>query len=135
VNFPAIALLFAIIAMMAFIYPSRPSVIFQEKPQQTKAVSPFPENIAKIFENSCFDCHSDASSNEKALAKMNLSKWNDLSAAKKVGKLQDIEDILKKGDMPPAKYVDRYPDHAPSQEQKDIIIKWAETESDKLMGN
>ena len=66
---------------------------------------------------------------------MNLSKWNDLSAAKKVGKLQDIEDILKKGDMPPAKYVDRYPDHAPSQEQKDIIIKWAETESDKLMGN
>ena len=66
---------------------------------------------------------------------MNLSKWNDLSAAKKVGRLQDIEDILKKGEMPPAKYVDKYPDRAPSKEQKDTIIKWAEDESNKLLGN
>lgn len=134
-NLPAIVLVIAVIAMMAFIYPSRSSERNNTNPPQEKVVSPFPENVAKILENSCFDCHSDASSNEKALAKMNLSKWNDLSAAKKVGRLQDIEDILKKGDMPPAKYVAKYPDHAPSQEQKDIIIKWAEAESDKLLGN
>lgn len=134
-NLPAIVLVIAVIAMMAFIYPSRSSERNNTNPPQEKVVSPFPENVAKILENSCFDCHSDASSNEKALAKMNLSKWNDLSAAKKVGRLQDIEDILKKGDMPPAKYVAKYPDRAPSQEQKDIIIKWAEAESDKLLGN
>ena len=104
-------------------------------PHRKRLLSPFPENIAKIFENSCFDCHGDVSSNEKALAKMDLSKWNDLSTAKKVGKLQDIKDILKKGDMPPAKYVAKYPDRAPRKEQKEIIIKWAEEESDKLFGN
>lgn len=127
--------IFAIIAFMAFIYPAKPAENKNANPPQERVKSPFPENIAKLFENSCFDCHSDASSNEKALAKMNLSKWNDLSTAKKVGKLQDIQDILKKGDMPPAKYVAKYPDRAPSQEQKDIIIKWAGEESDRLMGN
>ena len=134
-NFPAIVLFFSISALMAFINPSRPSFGSQVNPPQEKVVSPFPQDIAKILENSCFDCHSDASSNEKALAKMNLSKWNDLSAAKKVAKLQDIEDILKKGDMPPAKYVAKYPDRAPSKEQKDVIIKWADSESNKLLGN
>jgi hypothetical protein len=134
-NLPLIVLVIAILAMMAFIYPSRPSDRNNANPPQERVASPFPENVAKIFENSCFDCHSDASSNEKALAKMNLSKWNDLTAAKKVGRLQDIQDILKKGDMPPAKYAAKYPDRAPNKEQKDIIIKWAGEESDKLMGN
>jgi hypothetical protein len=66
---------------------------------------------------------------------MNLSKWKDLTNAKKVGIMQDMVDILKKGDMPPAKYVAKYPDRAPSIEQKDTIIKWAQAESDKLLGN
>src|SRR5512138_3612592 len=118
-NLPLIVLVIAILAMMAFIYPSGSSVRNNANPPQERVASPFPENIAKILENSCFDCHSDASSNEKAVAKMNLSKWNDLSAAKKVGKLQDIQDMLNKGDMPPAKYVAKYPDRAPSKEQKD----------------
>jgi hypothetical protein len=134
-NLPAIVLVISVIGLMAFIYPSRPSERNNNFLPQERVASPFPENIAKILENSCFDCHSDASSNEKALAKMNLSKWNDLSAAKKVGRLQDIQDILKKGDMPPAKYVAKYPDRAPTKDQKDIIIKWAEEESNKLLGN
>ena len=134
-NLPAIVLVITVIAMMAFIYPFRSSERINANPPQEKVVSPFPENVVKIFQNCCFDCHGEASSNEKALAKMDLSKWNELSNSKKVGRMQDIIDILKKGDMPPAKYAAKYPDRAPSQEQKDIIIKWAQKESDKLLGN
>jgi hypothetical protein len=134
-NFPIIAFVIAILAMMAFIYPFGPDEIKSSIPPLQRVESPFPENISKLFENSCFDCHSDISSNEKALAKMNLSKWNDLDNAKKVGKMQDIMDVLTKDKMPPSKYVEKYPDRAPTQAQKDTIIKWAQEESDKLLGN
>jgi hypothetical protein len=134
-SFPVIILVIAVFAMMAFIIPSGPDHSKHSIPPQVRVASPFPENIAKLFENSCFDCHSDISSNEKALEKMNLSKWNDLDNAKKLGKMQDIIDVLTKDKMPPSKYVAKYPDRAPTQEQRDTIIKWAQEESDKLLGN
>lgn len=135
VNLPISVSVIAVSALMAFIYPSSPPATGNPNPPQEKVVSPFPENIDKLFESSCFDCHSDKSSNEKALEKMDLSKYTELTPVKKISILQDIADILKKGKMPPAKYVDKYPDRAPSQEQKDTIIKWAEDEADKILGN
>jgi hypothetical protein len=131
----SIAIFVTFLAIMAFTVPVNIFSGNRVNPPQEKVVSPFPENVAKVLETSCYDCHSDASSNVKATGKLNFSKWNDLTAAQKVGKMQDIMDVTKKGDMPPAKYVTNYPDRAPGQEQKDIVIKWATEESDKLLGN
>jgi len=132
---PGIVLFAVVLAAMAFNFPASKTSCDQVNPPQLLVISPFPENVAKVLETSCYDCHSDASSNVKSVGKLNFSKWNDLTDAQKVGKMQDIIDITKKGDMPPAKYVTNYPDRAPSQEQKDTIIKWATEESDKLIGN
>jgi hypothetical protein len=129
-----IILFAAVLAVMAFTYPAGNPSTNRINPPQEKVAPAFPENVAKVLETSCFDCHSDASSNAKALLKINFSKWNDMSDAKKVGKMQDIKDMVTKGDMPPKKYVTNYPDRAPGQEQKDIIIKWVDEESAKLMG-
>lgn len=133
--FTGIILFIAVLAFMAFNFPSSNFSGNSINPPQEKVVSPFPDSVAKVLENSCYDCHSDASSNMKALGKMNLSRWNEMDAAKKVAKLQDMIDILKKGDMPPAKYVEKFPDRTLGKEQKDLIINWANTETDKLMGN
>jgi hypothetical protein len=125
------AALFAVIlAMMAFTYPYGKNF----NPPQDKVVSVFPEDVQKVLETSCYDCHSDAASNAKAKMKLNFSKWSELSDAKKVGKMEAINDVVKKGDMPPAKYVTNNPVGAVGQEQKDIINKWATEESAKLMG-
>jgi len=132
---PVVVLFTAVLAVMAFNYPVAGDSGNFVNPPQEKVVPVFPENVAKVLETSCYDCHSDASSNEKALLKVNFSKWNDQTAAQKVAKMQDITDVLKKGDMPPAKYTAKYPDRAMNQEQKDLIMKWAAEESDKLMGN
>jgi hypothetical protein len=131
----SIAICVTFLAIMAFTIPVNIFSGNQVNPPQEKVVSPFPENVAKVLETSCYDCHGETSSNAKALGKLDFSKWNDLKASQKVGKMQDIIDVVKKGDMPPAKYVTHYPDRAPTQEQKDIVIKWANEESDKLMGN
>jgi hypothetical protein len=132
---PGFVLFAAFLAVMAFNYPAGSATNNCVKPPQEKVEPVFPENVEKILKLSCFDCHGDASSNAKALGKVNFSKWNDLTRAQKVGKMQDMIDVLQKGEMPPAKYLTNYPDHAPGQEQKDTLIKWANDETDKLMGN
>jgi hypothetical protein len=129
-----IALFAAALAVMAFTYPAGRHSSHSLNPPQEKVVPAFPENVAKVLETSCYDCHSDASSNFKAKGKINFSKWNELTDAKKVGKMEAINDIVKKGDMPPARYISNNPDKAPGQEQKDIISKWVTEESAKLMG-
>lgn len=124
-----IAMSFAMLALMAFTYPR-----FSNPNPQEKPASSFPEDVEKVFQASCYDCHSDAASNAKAKLKLNLSKWDELSDAKKIGKMEKINEVISKGDMPPGKYVEKYPDHAPTPEQKSLIDTWVTEESKKLMG-
>lgn len=120
----------AAFAMMAF---TNPKITGFNAPQE-KATAVFPEDVQKVLETSCFDCHTDAASNSKAKMKLNFSKWSELSDSKKVGKMEGISEVIKSGDMPPGKYINNYPDKALSQEQKDLISKWVTDESAKLMG-
>ena len=120
---------FAVITLAAFNIPSQIYPAPQDKP-----VSIFPEDVAKIIETSCFDCHSDAASNAKAKMKLNFSKWGELTDAKKVGKMTDINDVIKNNDMPPGKYLEKHPESALNADQKAIVEKWIAEESKKLMG-
>jgi hypothetical protein len=128
--FPIMLMIAAALAVMAFTFPSVKTV----NPPQDKPASVFPDTIQKIFESSCFDCHSDAASNAKAKMKLNFSKWSELTDAKKVGKMEGISEVIKSGDMPPGKYVEKFPDKALTMEQKDVVNKWITGESAKLMG-
>jgi hypothetical protein len=128
--YSSIVILAAALAMMAFAY--RTGKTFN--PPQDKPASVFPENVQKILENICFNCHDDASSNAKAKAKVNFSTWGEMSDAKKVAKMQNISDEITKDDMPPAKYTNDHPDKALTKEQKDILNKWITGETAKLMG-
>lgn len=98
------------------------------------AAQALPEDVAAIFENTCKGCHSSESSNVKAKTKLNFSNWSEMSDAKKVGKIEKIADVVKAGDMPPAKFLEKYPERALKQEQKDVIAQWAASESKKLLG-
>jgi hypothetical protein len=115
--------------VMAFAIPSGKRI----NPPQDQAQPVFPENVQKIIENSCFDCHSVTSSNEKARTKLNFSEWSGLSDAKKIGNMEDIKKVVRDGDMPPLKYVSKFPDKTLVLEQKNILYKWIDEESDKLL--
>lgn len=122
--------LFAFAAILAFRAPEKKVVPYH--PQDEKAM--FPENISTIFETSCYDCHSEASNNFKAKSKLNLTKWNDLSDAKKVGKMENISEVVKKGDMPPKKYLEKNPAATLDKEKVNAVTGWATEETNKLMG-
>jgi hypothetical protein len=120
----------AAFVVMAFTFPSG----INSNPPQDKTAAMFPDDVQKIIESSCYDCHSGTSSNEKALEKLNFSHWGDLSKSKIVGKMNAIEKMLKEDEMPPVKYLNKNPGKALSKEQKGILYKWIDEESDKLMG-
>ena len=94
----------------------------------------WPEEVMTVLERSCFDCHTSESSNVKAKSKLNFSKWEELKPTKQVGKLDGIRETIEKGDMPPKKYLEKYPDNALSEEEVKMITEWANAEMDKLMG-
>ncbi len=123
-------LLLAALAFMAFAAPTGKDI----NPPQDKTAALFPEDIQKIMETSCYDCHTAASTGEKAKMKLNFSKWSEMTSAKKVGKLEGITEVITSGDMPPAKYLAKFPDKALTTEQKEQVTKWIAEESSKLMG-
>ncbi len=123
-------MLTAALAFMAFTLPSGNDI----NPPQDKAAALFPDDIQKIMETSCYDCHTDASTGEKAKLKLNFSKWSEMTTAKKVGKLEGISEVVKSGDMPPEKYLAKFPDKALTTEQKELVTKWIAEETSKLMG-
>lgn len=93
----------------------------------------FPEEVTKILETSCFDCHTTGAKSEKALNKLNFSTWNDNSKGKKVYRLDEINEEIKEGNMPPKKYLNYYPKKKLTKEQAALISKWVKVEGDKLL--
>jgi hypothetical protein len=94
----------------------------------------FPEKITQILQHSCYDCHTTASSNEKAKGKLNFDQWNELTNIKKIDLMDDICTEVQKGKMPPEKYLTYHPDNKPTAEQVQTICSWVDEESTKLMG-
>lgn len=94
----------------------------------------FPENVAQILQLSCYDCHTSASKNIKAKAKLNFDDWNELTTVQKVGAMDEICTEITNAGMPPEKYVSNYPDRKLSPEQVELVCTWVDAESKKIMG-
>jgi len=95
--------------------------------------SAIPENINKIFKVSCLNCHG-SNGRLLALAKLNLSKWDEFTAAEKVNKAAGICYEMTEGKMPPKSARKSNPELIPSAEQIESICKWSESLKPKAEG-
>lgn len=98
----------------------------------TASPNEFPEDVAKILKVHCMDCHVTTSKNDKAKKKLNFDKWDELNMLKKTGKLNDIVEVVKEGEMPPEKYLNHYPEKKLTEEQTKTLVKWAEKTMDSF---
>jgi hypothetical protein len=87
---------------------------------------PIPENINKIFQNSCTPCHGKEGGRFPH-SRLNLSKWAGYGAEKEAEKAALICSTLSKGSMPPKSRRESHPELNPTKEQVDLICKWAES--------
>ncbi len=122
---------FAIVFLMltaAFI-----SVAFIARPPQSQIE--MPDNIEKIVEKSCFGCHNTDSQNEDAKEALDFKTMDELRKVKKITTLREIAETVEKGEMPPKRFLENYPDRKPSKDEAAALVDWAKKESKKLIGN
>ncbi|HPE55838.1 MAG TPA: heme-binding domain-containing protein [Bacteroidales bacterium] len=93
-----------------------------------------PDNVNEILDNKCFGCHNVDAKSDKAKEKLLLDQLTTLSKAKIVAKLDDIHEVVEKGEMPPEKFLEKFPDKALTDEEATILKNWAKSASDELMG-
>lgn len=94
-----------------------------------------PDEISKIVEKSCYGCHNTDSKNEDAKEDLDFNTLNDLKKVKKITTLRDIAEVMEKDEMPPKKFLENYPDRKPTEKEKATLMKWAQKESEALIGN
>lgn len=103
-----------------------------EKPTETKAVN-MPDDVKAIIEKTCFGCHNTDSKNDKAKEKLDLKTFDSLSVPKMIHALDKIEQVLKEDEMPPAKFLEKFPEKKLTDGEKKILMDWANKEAKVLM--
>jgi len=92
-----------------------------------------PEDVNQIFEKSCFGCHNVEASSDKAKKKLLIDQLADLSKAKLVAKLGNIGEVVEENEMPPEKFLAKYPDNALTEDETKRLKEWAQEAADGLM--
>ena len=104
-----------------------------EKSDPKKFEYDMPENVRAVVENSCFGCHNSDSRNEDARDELDFKTLNDLKAFKKIGTLRDIAEVMEEDEMPPKKFLEKYPERAPSEAEEKLLSDWVKKESQRLI--
>jgi len=103
-----------------------------ENPAESKALK-MPDNVKAIIDKSCFGCHNTESKNDKAKEKLNLSTFDTLTKNKMIAGYKGMAETVEENEMPPAKFLEKYPDKKLTDAEKKILIDWANKESKALM--
>jgi len=100
-----------------------------------------PENVKKILEATCYDCHSSktaypwynditpinywlASHVKDGKKHLNFSKWNEYSLKKKAHKMDELYEEVEEGEMPLRSYTWTHSEANLTQEQIDAVVVW-----------
>ncbi|MEP5253852.1 MAG: heme-binding domain-containing protein [Winogradskyella arenosi] len=102
-----------------------------------------PAAVKTILNQACMDCHSENTNYpwyseitpvnywldshvKDGMKHLNLSLWDDYSAKKKDHKLEELIEMVEAKEMPLPSYTWAHSDAKLSEEQIDLVIKWAE---------
>lgn len=101
-------------------------------PTETKAPA-MPDNVKAVIEKSCFGCHNTDSKNDKAKEKLDLKTFDALGKKEMIHALGEIAETVEENEMPPAKFLEKFPDKKLTDAEKKILIDWAKNEGKALM--
>jgi len=132
----------SLLVLIQFIRPERNLGVADNEKDIAHTVTVSPE-VKNILEKSCYDCHSNHTeypwyANVQPVAswlahhvdegkdELNFSEFGTFKLKRKIHKLKEVAEQVKKGEMPMSSYLIIHKDAALSEEQKNILIKWAE---------
>lgn len=94
-----------------------------------------PKDVKKVIEKSCFGCHNSDSKNEDAKEELDFKKLDGLKKVKKITTLREIAEVIEEGEMPPSKFLEKYPERKLSEKEKATLVEWAKKKSEALIDN
>lgn len=113
-------------------------------------ISQVPDTLARIFMNSCYDCHSNRTRYPwygkvapvswylnkhvtEGKAHLNFSSWGILDKAQKISKLDEICEECKDGSMPLRSHLLMHKSATLGASEIGAICEWAEQEAMEIM--
>ena len=139
----------AIIIILQFVGPSRPEN-YDSSPADLIATEQLEEEVATLLRNACYDCHSMESKYPwyaniapvkwmiydhiyEGREELNFSEWANLEKRAKIRKLKDIAEEVEEGEMPMESYVKMHAEANLTDEQRAMIVEWANDFSREVM--
>lgn len=104
-----------------------------ESKQQVDTVVAYTADARAIIDKKCFGCHNPDSKNEKARKKLMWDELPKLAKAKQLKTVNDMLEVLGKGEMPPEKFLQFKPEAKLSEAEVQTLTGWAESNAKKLM--
>ena len=92
-----------------------------------------PEDVKVVLDNKCFGCHNVEAKSDKAKDKLLLDKINELSKAKVVAALGDINEVMVESKMPPEKFLEKKPEAKLTDDERQLLLEWSEKAADEMM--
>lgn len=92
-----------------------------------------PDDVKAVIKNTCFGCHNTDSRNEDGKKELDFNKLDSLSKIKMISTYKKIGDVLEENEMPPKKFLERYPDKALSEDDKQLLLNWSKKEAEALV--
>lgn len=131
-----------------FIQPAK-NISSQVSATDISKTIPVPDNVQVILVNACYDCHSNntnypwyayiqpvgwllGSHIADAKGKLNFNEFGNLSSRRQISKLDGIANSIKDGIMPLSSYKLMHKSANLSDNEKAILINWAQQSRDSL---
>jgi hypothetical protein len=125
---------FVILAGIVFtISAFKSSSTFVQEQAPSKTTFEIPDDVNKILDKSCFGCHNVDAQSEDARDALLIDKLSDLKTHKLVAKLDEIASVVQDGDMPPSKFLNKYPEKALTADESKLLSEWALQAAEDLM--
>ena len=135
----ALGLLIVFVALQ-FIRPTRNSSTIPST-NDIRTAYVVPENVLKVFEKSCYDCHSNNSAYpwytniqpiglwmqqhvDEGKDELNFSEFKSYSIKRQLKKMKEIRNEINEDEMPLSSYLIIHRDANLNNEQKKNIIDW-----------
>ncbi len=123
----------SIVSVTAIVFLFLTVIAFSSEKKEVTRDTKMPDNVKAVIDKSCFGCHNTQSKNEDAKEELDFKKMDGLSDMKKIGAYKNIAEVVEEGDMPPKKFLEKYPDKKLTAEEKEILVKWAKKEAEDLV--
>jgi hypothetical protein len=133
--------LLVVLIVIQFFHPAK-NISTVKSPNDIAVLHKVPVNVRTILDKACNDCHSNNTrypwyNNIQPVAwwldhhvqegkgELNFNEFTTYSLRKQYHKLEEVEELVKEGEMPLGSYTLIHTDARLTEQEKETLINWA----------